>query len=166
MVETIVYFFIMSMLMLLISSLVMNIFNARKQLQASHIVHNDARFIINFLNNRVHNVDVIDDVSPAPEQLHFYQMPDIRFSLAIEGADLAYRQTEDSGSGFPDQSSIEPIIINSDNVEVINFVLTPISDSHGNANQGVDISFTLRTGNVDDIYGYSQITFNTFMSIR
>lgn len=165
-VETIIYLFIMSMLVLLISSLVMTIFNARRQLKASHIVHHNARFIVNYLTNKIHNVDLIDDVSPAPEQLHFYQLPDTRFSIAIESDDLIYRQTEDGGSGFPDQSTADPVSLNSNEVIVNNLTMSLISDGQGNTNRGVRLIFTLQTGTAGDSHGYVNKVFTTFISLR
>ena len=165
-IETIVYLFIMSMLILLISSLVMTIFNARRHLKASHLVHHNARFIVNYLTNKIHNVDLIDDVSPAPEQLHFYQLPDTRFSLAIESDDLIYRQTEDVGSGFPDQSTADPVSLNGDEIIVSNLNMSLISDGHGNTNQGIRLIFTLQTGTPGENYGYVNKIFTTFISLR
>lgn len=165
-VETLTYIFIMSMLVLLLSSMMLNIFNTRKVLITSHRVHDNARFIVNFLNNRIHNVDLIDDVSPEPEGLHFYQLPETRFSMLVEGDDLVFRQTEDIGEGFPDQSTADPIVLNSNNVRVDSFSLTPVTDSFGNENQGVRISFTISTGSSGDSYGYLRKTFNTFISLR
>lgn len=166
MIETLIYLFILSMLMLLISSLVMGVFNAKKQLQASNSVHNNARFIVNFLSNKIHNVDLIVDANPAVEQLHFYIMPDTRFSVAIESGDLIFREVEDTGAGFPDQSTAEPVALNNSRVRVSNLVLTPIVDSQGNQNQGVAIDFIITAGSASDIYGYLQKDFSTFISIR
>ena len=166
MIETITYLFITAMLLLIISSMLMSIFNARKQLQASHAIHHNARFIINFLSNRIHNVDLISDVSPAPEVFHFYQMPDIRFSLDLEGDDLIYRQVQDMGSGFPEQSTANGMALNADRVLVSNLNISAISDAHGNINKGVNIDFILTVGSPGDIHGYLQKSFSTFLSIR
>jgi hypothetical protein len=108
----------------------------------------------------------MDDVSPAPEVLHFYQMPDARFSLAVEGDDLVYRETEDEGSGFPSQSTADPVVINTSDVIISGFVLTPISDAQATPLQGVKIEFTITIGALTDPYGYLQKDFNTFISIR
>jgi len=165
-IETITYLFIMSMLLLIISSMLMSIFNARKQLQASHAVQHNARFVINFLSNRIHNVDLITDVSPASEAWHFYQMPDIRFSIDVEGDDLIYRQVQDIGSGFPDQSTANPLALNSNKVVVSNLNIYSISDAHGNLNKGIKIDFVLTVGAPGNNYGYLQKSFSTFLSIR
>lgn len=164
--ETMMYLLIMGMLLLVIASLVANIFNARRQMQASDFVHTDARFIVNFLNNRIHNVDIITDVAPAVEQFHFYQLPDTRFSLQLEDEDLVYRQTLDIGGGFSEQATADPIILNNDRVKVSDFNLTSVSDSQGRANQGVMVDFTLTVSQPDDNFGYFQKSFNTFFSIR
>lgn len=165
-IEIITYLFIASMLILTISSMMMSIFNARKQLQASNFIHHNARFIINFLSNRIHNVDLIDDVSPAPENFHFYQLPDIRFSVDLEGKDLIYRQVQDSGSGFPDQSSATPMALNSEPVTVSDLNISLIDDSFGNSNKGIKIDFTLTVGSPGDVNGYLQKPFSTFLSVR
>ncbi|PLX25033.1 hypothetical protein C0580_03405 [Candidatus Parcubacteria bacterium] len=165
-VETLTYLFIMSMLILIISTMILNIFNTRKMMVSSQRLHDNARFIVNYFNNRIHNVDIIDDVSPEPEILHFYQLPDTRFSIANESGDLIFRQTEDGGTGFPDQSTGQAIMLNSRAVNLDNLVLTPIDDYLGNENQGVRISFTLSTGSTGDNYGYIQKTFTTFISLR
>jgi len=165
-VEVITYLFITAMLLLIISSMLMSIFNARKQLQVSHAIHHNARFIINFLSNRIHNVDLIDDVSPASEGFHFYQLPDIRFSIDIEGDDLIYRQVQDTGAGFPDQSTATPLALNSDRVAVSNLNISSISDAHGNINKGINIDFILTVGSPGDVHGYLQKSFSTFLSIR
>lgn len=165
-VETLTYLFILSMLILIISTMMLNIFNVRKMMISSHRVHDNARFIVNYLNNRIHNVDIIDDVSPEPEILHFYQLPDVRFSFSNESSDLVFRQVEDEGSGFPNQSTGEAIILNSSNVNLDNLILTPVDDYLGNQNQGVRISFVLSTGSPGDDFGYVQKTFTTFISLR
>lgn len=165
-IETLTYLFIMSMLILIMSSLMLNIFNTRKMMISSHRVHDNARFIVNYLNNRIHNVDVIDDVSPQPEILHFYQLPGTRFSISAENNDLIFRQVEDIGAGFPDQSTAEVISLNSANINLDNLSLTSVTDPLGSTNQGVRISFTLSIGSVGDKYGYLQKTFTTFISLR
>lgn len=165
-VETLTYLFIMSMLILIISTMTLNIFNTRKMMVSSQRLHDNARFIVNYLNNRIHNVDVIDDVAPEPEILHFYQLPDIRFSIANESGDFIFRQTEDEGSGFPDQSTGQAVMLNSMAVNLDSLTLTPVDDYLGNENQGVRISFTLSTGSTGDNYGYIQKTFTTFISLR
>jgi len=165
-IEILTYVFIMSMLLLILSSMMLNVFNTRKILITSHKIHDNARFVVNFLNNRIHNVDIIDEVSPAPEGLHFYQLPDTRFSVSLEGDDLVFRETYDTGTGFPDQSSAQAVSLNSGSVRVDSFTLTPVSDAQGNADQGVIISFTLSTGRSSDSYGYLQKSFETFISLR
>jgi len=165
-IEIITYLFITAMLLLVISSMLMSIFNARKQLQASHAIHHNARFIINFLSNRIHNVDLINDVSPAVENFHFYQLPDIRFSIAVEGDDLIYRQVQDIGAGFPNQSTAIPMALNSDRIAVSNLNILSVVDAHGNENKGVKIDFILTVGSPGDIHGYLQKEFSTFLSIR
>ena len=165
-VETLVYIFITAILLIVISGLVMNVLNIRKKIRASNEVQNSARYMINFISSHIHNVDLIDDVSPDPDNLHFYKMPDTRFSLILESGNLVYRETEDTGSGFPDQSTATPIILNTNQITVDTFSLTPIEDSEGNANQGTLINFILTTGSIDDLHGYSSQIFNTFISIR
>ena len=165
-IEIITYLFITAMLLIIISSMVMTIFNARKQLQASHEIHHNARFIINFLSNRIHNVDLIADVSPAVEDFHFYQLPDIRFSIDTEGDDLIYRQVQNTGLGFPEQSTARPVALNSERVAVSGLVISSIADAHGNPNKGVNITFVLTVGSPGDVHGYSEKSFSTFLSIR
>ncbi len=165
-VETITYLFIFSMLILVICSLVISIFNARKNLQSSNAVYQNARFIVSFLNNRVHNVDLIDDVSPAPELLHFYQFPDKRFSLSLDGDNLIYQEVQDTGSGFPDQSTADPVRLNNKNIKVTNFNLSAVPDGEGNLNQGIKIDFILSIGGVGDSFGHIERPFSTFISLR
>lgn len=165
-VESLVYITITSMLLTLIASLVVNIVNSRKTLEASNALHQNARLIINFLNNQIHNVDLIDDVSPDPALLHFYQLPDTRFSLILDNGNLVYQETHDPGTGFPDQGSADPIVLNLNAITVSDLILTPVADGQGNLNQGVDLSFTLTIGNPGNQFGYLQKTFNTFISLR
>jgi len=165
-VEVLTYLFIFSMLILIICSLVISIFNARKQLQASNYVYQNARFIVSFLSNRVHNVDWIDDVSPATETLHFYQLPDKRFSIKLDNNNLIYQETQDTGSGYPDQSTADPVMLNNNSIQVTSLLLTPVSDSRGNINQGVKIDFTLSIGGAGDKFGYIVRPFSTFISVR
>lgn len=164
--EVVVYIFITSILLIIVGSLVFNVISLRKHLNASNTVHSDARFIMNYLSNYIHNVDLIDDVSPATEQLHFYQLPEYRFSIEILGDDLVYRQTEDTGGGFPDQSSATAIPLNSDEVVVSDLIMDVYDDNEGNSNMGISISFVLTIGNPDDQYSYMQKTFSTFLSLR
>lgn len=165
-IEIITYLFITAILLLIISSMIMSIFNARRQLQASHAIHHNARFIINFLSNRIHNIDLITDVSPASEGFHFYQFPDARFSIDIEGKDLIYRRVQDTGSGFPDQSTAIPMALNTEPVTVSNLSITSVSDAFGNQNKGVNIEFDLAVGYPGEIHGYLERSFSTFLSIR
>lgn len=165
-VEVLVYILITSILLIIIGSIVVNVINLRKHLNASNMVHSDARFIINFLSNNIHNVDLIDDVSPAIEQYHFYQLPNYRFSIATEGDNLVYRKTEDTGSGFPDQFTAEAVILNSQEVRVTDLIIQAYDDNEGNENMGVGISFNLTIGNINNSYGYVRQYFSTFLSLR
>ena len=165
-IEIIIYLFITAMLLTTISGLVMSNFNARKQLRSANLVNHDARFIINYLTNRIHNVEMIDDVRPDTYQILFYSSDTIRFSLSIESGNLVYRETEDAGSGFPEQSTVNPVILNSSNLIVSDLILTPIADNQGNTNQGVILNFTITTNNTEGSHGYVQQNFNTFITIR
>ncbi|MBT6691662.1 hypothetical protein HOB10_05015 [Candidatus Parcubacteria bacterium] len=165
-IETLVYIFVTSMILMVISSLVMNVLNVRKKIKASNEVQNNARFVMNFINNNIHNVDTIINVSPDPDQLHFYKATTTRFSLHLELGNLVYRETEDVGAGFPDQSTATPIILNTNTVVASNFVLSPTLDSSGSFIAGTEINFVLTSGNILNLHGYSQQSFDTFMSIR
>jgi len=164
--EVLVYILITSILLIVVGTIVVNVINLRKHLNASNMVHSDARFIMNYLSNSIHNVDLIDDVSPATEQLHFYQLPADRFSIEILDDDLVYRHAEDLGGGFPDQSSAEAIRLNSQEVTVTDLIMEVYEDNEGNANRGVSISFTLIIGDISNSYGYVQESFSTFLSLR
>lgn len=166
MVESLVYITITSMLLVLIASLVVNIVNSRKTLEASNALHQNARLVVNFLNNQIHNVDLIDDVSPDPAGLHFYQLPDTRFSLILDNGDLVYQETHDPGTGFPDQSTADPVILNLSAITVSDLILMPVADGQGSPSQGVDITFTMTIGDPDSQFGYLQKTFNTFINLR
>ncbi len=164
--ETLLYLMIMGLLLLVIASVAINVFNTRRQFRAADLVQSNGRFIINLLNNKVHNVDLIDDVSPAPEGWHFYQIPDKRFSLKLENNDLVYQEVQDTGTGFPEQSTAEPVVLNNDQVAVSDFAIDTVADSEGNANQGVLINFTLTVGQPEEFYGYYQKQFEVFFSLR
>ncbi len=165
-IEILIYLFITAMLLLAIASLIVNTFNARKQLKASDLLNHNAIFINNYLSNRIHNVDLIDDVSPDPEQIIFYTSTSTRFSIAVENDDFVYRETEYTEGGFPEQSSADPIILNSAEVKASSFVLTAMADNYGTGNKGVNISFTLTIGMATYPYSYIGRDFNTFISIR
>ncbi len=137
-IETLVYIFITAMLLAVISNLLMANFNIRRQLKASNLLYNDARFIIGQLNNRVHSMTDITN-----------------FSLQVENNNLIYRETAQ-----PD------LTLNSSQIKVSNLVLTPVNDSLGNTNRGVLINFNLSTGDQSDIYGYLNKNFETFISLR
>ena len=165
-VETLVYLFITSMLILLISSLVINIFHSRRIFKAEELVNRNARYIMTVLLNKLHNVDTTDDLGGGSQNIMFYDLPDKRFNLSIESEELVYRETQDIGSGFPDQSTATPYALTSDNVKVSNLSLTPMKDSSGNTGKGIILSFTLTFGVPEDSFGYAQRTFSTFLSIR
>lgn len=165
-IEIVTYLFITVVLMIIIGSMVKHIFDARKQLQASNTINYNARFIINFLSNRIHNVDLISDVSPEPEEFHFYELPDIRFSIDTEDGNFIYREVQDTGAGFPDQSTATPLRLNSNVVDVSALDIVSISDAHGNPDKGIKIDFVLTVGSPGDVYGYLQKSFSTFLSIR
>ncbi|MFA6307275.1 MAG: prepilin-type N-terminal cleavage/methylation domain-containing protein [Patescibacteria group bacterium] len=165
-VETIIYLLIATLLMIIISSLVLSVFKARRHFIAINDVNHNARFIVHYLTNRLHNTNTIVDVSPAPEQFHFYQLPDMRFSIEVLGDDMVYREGQDIGSGFPDQSTLSPIILNNSNVSVSNLSLIAVDDYRGISNQGIQISFRLTSGTVEKDYSYYQRDFSTFLSIR
>ena len=164
--EIVIYLFIAATLMVVISSLVLSVFNTRKYFIAINDVNHDARFIVHYLTNRLHNVDTIVDASPDPEEFHFYQLPDIRFSIEIVGDDLAYREAQDTGSGFPEQSSVEPILLNDPNIAVSNLSLVSVDDYQNIENQGIQINFTLTTGSPSSEFSHYQKDFSTFISIR
>ncbi|OGY94355.1 MAG: hypothetical protein A2406_02990 [Candidatus Komeilibacteria bacterium RIFOXYC1_FULL_37_11] len=164
--ETIMYLFIATILMITISGLVLSIFNARRYFISINDVNHNARFIIHYLTNRMHNVDNIVDVSPAVEKFHFYQIPSTRFSMEISGEDFVYREGQDTGAGFPEQPSLAPVVLNNSNIIVSNLSLLAVNDYQGATNQGVQINFTLSTGSANDQFGYYQKNFSTFISIR
>jgi hypothetical protein len=141
-------------------------FNARRQLRSANLVNHDARFIVNYLTNRIHNVEVIDDIRPDTYQILFYSSATTRFSLSVESGNFVYRETEDTGSGFPEQSTVNPVILNSSDLIASDLILTPITDNHGNTNQGVILNFTLTTKNDEGAHGHVQQNFNTFITIR
>jgi type II secretory pathway pseudopilin PulG len=165
-IETLVYLFITSMLLLMIASLVVNIFNSKRLFKSEEVVARNARYIMSFMLNKMHNVGTIDDLGGGSQNIMFYVPPDRRFNLAIESDNFVYRETQDVGSGYPDQSTAVPYLLNSDNVQVSDITLTPMSDNYGQTNQGVVLSFTLTYGNSEDKYGYAQRTYSTFLSIR
>ncbi|MFA5127026.1 MAG: prepilin-type N-terminal cleavage/methylation domain-containing protein [Patescibacteria group bacterium] len=165
-VELLAYLFITCMLLIMIVSLVMNIFYARKKFQVSDAVDSNARYIMNFVLNKVHNVDIISDGGGDPANVYFYNLPSYRFNLALESNNLFFRQTEDTGSGFPDQSTATPLSLNTKNVRVSDFSLVPLADNRGEENQGVLISFTIAAGDPSDPKSFAQKSFNTFLSIR
>jgi type II secretory pathway pseudopilin PulG len=165
-IETIVYLFITCALLMVISSLVVNILDARKRIKASNEIQNNARFILNFFNNNIHNVDLLEDINPDPAQLYFYFLPATRFTLTTEDNNLVYRETKKTGGLWPDPSTATPLILNTSRVRVSNFTLIPVNDNQGNLNRGVSINFTLTIGQPADKFGYFQEDFGTFMSLR
>lgn len=165
-IEIMLYVSITTMLLLVISSIVINTMNARKHLRASEAIQHNARFMMNFLTNRIHNATVVDVVSPSPEQIIFYTSTSTRFSFTEEGGNLLFRQSANTGAGFPPQSSVTPTQVNSGDAVVSNFVLTASDDNFGQANRGVSIGFTLTTGSLGDMYVYQQADFKTLISVR
>ncbi len=165
-IETLVYLFITSMLLLLISNLVINIFNAKRLFKSEEVVTRNARYIMSFMLNKLHNVSSIDDLGGGSQNIMFYVLPDRRFNLAIESENFVYRETRDIGSGYPDQASAIPRLLNSNNVQVSDITLTPMDDNYGQTKQGVILQFTLTYGTLGDKYGYTQRTYSTFLSIR
>ena len=160
-VEILVYIFITAMLLVSISSLLLANFNIRKQLKTSDLVYNNARFIINKLNNEIHNVTVFDDLRPNSEQILFYPNTGNSFAFEVENNNLIYKEIEEAGG----ESSLE-YILNSEQVEVQEIIFTPIDDWQTNENKGVFINFTLSTGHPDDVYKYLSENFQTFIAIR
>lgn len=165
-VEIIIYLFISTILMITISKLVLGVFNARRHFIAINEVNHDARFIVHYLTNRLHNVDTIVNANPAPEEFHFYQLPDIRFSVELLGDDVVYRQGQDTGSGFPEQSTLDPVVLNNFNITVLNWSLIAVNDYQNISNQGIQINFTLMAGSPSDAFSYYERDFSTFISIR
>ncbi|PWB38664.1 MAG: hypothetical protein C3F02_03050 [Parcubacteria group bacterium] len=165
-IETIMYFSITAIILITVGSLVINIYNAKKMQQSSDSVNHNARFILNFIANRVHNVDYMEDVSPAIEKLLFYTSSTSRFSITLESDKLVYRQSDDQGGGFPAQSSVTPVILNSSNISVSGLTLQSLTNNAGVANKGVEIGFTLTTAATVDPLRYLQQTYQTFISIR
>lgn len=166
MIETMAYLFITGMLLLLIVNLVINIFNARRQFKASELVDRNARYVMNFILNKVHNVDLIDEAGSAPADIYFYDLPERRFNFSLEDGNLVYREVEDLGTGFPEQSTAIPQNLNTSNIVVSDLNIVSLEDNFGRANQGVEFSFTLTVGNINDPEGYIQENFSTFFSIR
>lgn len=164
--ELVIYIFVSSILLVIISSLVMGIFTTRRKVIAEQLLYNDARFVVNFLNNRIHNVDLIDDVSPAAEEFHFYELPNKRFSLELLDGDLIYREVEDTGSGFPDQSTASPIVLNSKDVDVKGFVMVSYDDNDGNPNRAIRFNIVMSAGDVSRPVTYKEEMFGLFFSLR
>lgn len=164
-VESMVYVFVMTIILMTVSNLFINSFNARKQSVASYSLYSDARFIANFLNNRMHNVNFIQD-EPLPSKYIFYNLPNTRFDIFLAEDNLLYREAIDDGSGFAEQSSIEAAVLNSRLVRVESFDMLTVADSQGNENQGVKIDFVLSTGDPGDRFAYKQKAFSLFISLR
>ncbi|MCB9802643.1 prepilin-type N-terminal cleavage/methylation domain-containing protein [Candidatus Nomurabacteria bacterium] len=160
-IETLVYIFITAMLLTTISSLIMANFNIRKKLKTSDLVYNDARFIMNQVSNKIHSVNVFDDVRPDSEQIIFYSEAGEDFVFVVEDNNLIYREIPNVGGG----QALENVL-NSERVEVNNFILTPVSDWQGNLNKGILINFNLSIGAPEDVYNYLNQDFETFISIR
>lgn len=166
MIETLAYLFITSMLLLLIISLIINIFNARRQFRAAEVVDRNARYIMNFVLNKVHNVDLVDQTGVNPSDIYFYDLPLERFNLSLESGDLIFRLVEDTGTGFPEQGTAIAHNLNFNGVKVSNFVLSGLEDNSGRDNQGVQFNFTLTVGTSSDRHGFVEEDFSTFFSIR
>ena len=164
-IETMVYVFVMTIIIMTISNLVLNILNARKQAFASYRVYNDARFIANFFNNRLHNVDSIEN-NFLESQYFFYNLNNERFDIFLDEENLVFRQTEYDGQVFPEQSSGQSLLLNSQGTRVEDLVLTSTSDSQGNAHQGIKIDFVLTTGQPSDNFGYKSKSFSIYIALR
>ena len=165
-IEVMAYIVITALLLVAVSATVMSTMNARKHLRASEAIQHNARFILNFIANRVHNVSVVDVVSPAPEQILFYTSTSTRFSFTEESGNLLYRININTGGVWPLQASSTPLQVNSGDALLSNFVLTATDDNHGNLNRGILVNFTLTTGNPANAFSYKQEIFNTFISVR
>lgn len=166
MIEIMAYLFITSILLLLIISLIINIFNARRQFRANELVDRNSRYILNFVLNKVHNVDLIDKTGEGLSDIYFYDLPDQRFNFSEESNNLVFRLVSDEGSGFPDQNTAIAQNLNFNGVKVSNFILNPLKDNFNQDNRGVQFSFTLTVGTSTDSYGFVQEDFSTFFSIR
>ncbi len=166
MIETLAYLFITSLLLILIISLITNIFNARRQFRVAELADRNARYIMSFVLNKVHNVDLIDQTGTSSSDIYFYDLPDKRFNFSLESGNLVFRLVEDSGTGFPEQSTAITQNLNFNGVEVSNFSLSNLEDNFGRENQGVHFTFTLRVGTSSDRYGFIEEDFSTFFSIR
>lgn len=166
MIETLGYLFITSMLLLLIISLIINIFNARRQFRSAELLDRNARYIMNFVLNKVHNVDTIEVNPSNPAEFYFFDYPDQRFNLALEQNNLVFRLVTDTGTGFPDQSTASPHYLNASGTTVTNLVIQPLANNAGQTNKGVQMSFVLSVGTSTDRYGFAQEDFTTFFSIR
>ena len=165
-IELLVYIVMTSLLLITLTGLVMNIFNARRHIQASHLVQQNARFITNVLTAKIHDAVRLEDVQPAAEGVHFYLSDTERFSIELSDTDLLYREAIDSGSGFPEQSSVTPVRLNNQAVRVSSYSLRLFNDDQGNSNRGIWNSFILETGNSTIPSSYSRQQFRTFISLH
>ncbi|KKP91053.1 MAG: hypothetical protein UR94_C0019G0004 [Parcubacteria group bacterium GW2011_GWA2_36_10] len=159
-IEALVYVFITTMLLTTISSLVLANFNIRKQLKTSDLVFNDARFIMSQLANKIHTAASFVDLRPDPKQIIFDAKLGNNFIFILEDNDLFYQEILAEG-----QDPVGEDIFNSAQVQVSDFILTPVLNTQTN-HQGVLINFTLSIGAVEDIYGYLREDFQTFITIR
>lgn len=166
MIEIMVYMSVTALLLILIITLIINIFGANRNIRAITLLDQNERFIANYIINKMHSVNYIEPIVGPPTDVYFYQLPDVRWNITIENNDLVMREVLDEGSGFPAQSSGDPIILNSETVDINSLVITPLDDNQGNENQGVVVEMSITTtipGN-----SLSRITrqFNFFASIR
>lgn len=166
MVETLAYLFITSMLLLLIVSLIVNIFNARRQFRATESVDSNARYIMNFVLNKIHNADLIDKTGPTPADIYFYDLPERRFNFSLENGNLVFRMVEDIGSGFPAQNTAIAQNLNVGGTIISDLELITLDDNLGRSNKGVQLNFVLSFGTSSDRYGFAEENFSTFFSIR
>lgn len=165
-VEILVYIFITSMLLLVVSNSIINIFNSKSLFKSEELVSRNARYIMAFMLNKLHNVERVENLGTGSENILFYVLPDKRFNLAIESDDFVYRETIDSGSGYPEQSSAAPFVLNSESVKVTDISVTPMNNNYDVSNAGVLLSFTLTHGTPQNKYNYTQRTYSTFLSFR
>lgn len=157
-IELMLYVLITAVILSVITTIVMNILQARHVTRAEEVVQQNAQFVMNYMTQEIRRAEFISDVRPLSQQVHFYTSSTEEF-FDLELIDNHIIQTMSVGS-----STLQ---LTADPARVTDFVLTPVFDRVATTTvDGVRIQIAFEVGTSTSPFGYIDRTFETYVGIR
>mgnify|MGYP001571389013 CR=1 FL=1 len=157
-IEILIYLFISSLLLALLSTMIWNTLRANRTYKAEEAIIQNAQFIMNFSAQQIRPVYSIADIRPDPATARFYTSSSTAQWFTIVKDNNNLMQTFSSSSPSTQ--------LNSASVAVTEFILTPIFDDLASSTvEGVRLRLRLSSTNASESVPLLEKTFETYVGI-